>query len=1041
MAKHFRSAAESSALPADTRPPKRHHGQNGSHGAHGARNSQPRNVFTRYTLRSLRANRVRTLVTIVGVALATGLLMAVLSSVTSLRSALIESTGRFAGIWQLSFTYDDASALDKLRDEAGDHLDRLATRRDLGAVALSDEAVEEHGPYLGLFTLAEEQGGGAETAGGGANGNDAANDDRLPVYPEPAVVRGRLPEKPGEIALANSLYSEDYSAGYSTVAGTASGLVSDGPIELGSEVTIAAGRRVYLADGEAIDSNASLFGDYDYVLDPDGETYSISAGQLDEHLTDIGEPRSYVVVGFVNGAYLDGFAAYVCPDEVSATASHTDVNTAFVSTTGYTSYDELCDLATRTLGEDAGFVTNDSLLTYQGLSQQRMITDSLMQFAAVLAVVVVAAAISLISNAFTISISERTRQFGLLSSLGASRRQLRHTVFTEAALIGGVGIPLGLVIGVAATAAVFALTGEGWAFMLGDAEGIRLVVAPADVLISVLLSVVVLFVSALIPAVRASRVPAVDAIRQARDVRPSKRLKRTFSRRRDVMDDFSADGKRPRGLAARLGGIPAFLARRTLRVSGGKNRVAASALAISVALLVSAGLAGGYLTGSLTFIDYGDADLEAYVSAEDSSPSTLQDVSSNPAFTQAERVIADMDRLDGIDRAWVLASSFGRVHLSSDDVNWDAIAAYNERFPSATFSLSQEGYAFANVYLLDDATWQALADEIGLSDEQADPAQLSCVALNATRVTDQSTYGMVSPLTGTGSEIGLIVDGEYADDEWIGFDDEKNFGLVRSDGQTGATSLVAPMDELGLEEVRVPVAATVDSLGDSFPLSFAQLTDTSNLVYLMPLKAILSGGAGQSLDLGALQNGSVAFEASFAEGADEEVTISAVRDIIDETEGIYCIDVYNIAESMSDARSMSFTVNVFLYSFTAVTLAIAVANVFNTIASGLMLRTREFATLQSAGMGRRGLRRMIFFECLDFAIKGLIGGIVLAGIVDVAFWMVLRGSISTLSIALPWGHVAFACAVVVAVLLVSVVYALRKTHAMNLVEALRADAV
>lgn len=151
--------------------------------------------------------------------------------------------------------------------------------------------------------------------------------------------------------------------------------------------------------------------------------------------------------------------------------------------------------------------------------------------------------------------------------------------------------------------------------------------------------------------------------------------------------------------------------------------------------------------------------------------------------------------------------------------------------------------------------------------------------------------------------------------------------------------------------------------------------------------------------------------------------------------------VYNIAEEARRARSMTFTVDVFLYSFTAITMAIAVANVFNTIASGLMLRTREFAALQSAGMGRRAFRRMIALECADFALKGLVGGILLAVLVDVGFYLALSSSISTLSVAMPWGHVALACAVVVGVLAVAAAYALRRTHVMNLVEALRADAL
>ena len=56
-------------------------------------------------------------------------------------------------------------------------------------------------------------------------------------------------------------------------------------------------------------------------------------------------------------------------------------------------------------------------------------------------------------------------------------------------------------------------------------------------------------------------------------------------------------------------------------------------------------------------------------------------------------------------------------------------------------------------------------------------------------------------------------------------------------------------------------------------------------------------------------------------------------------------------------------------------------------------------------------------------------------------WRAMSLSVSGLEFAVPWGHLALAFAVVVAVLAASVAYALRKTHALNLVEALRAEAL
>ena len=90
-----------------------------------------------------------------------------------------------------------------------------------------------------------------------------------------------------------------------------------------------------------------------------------------------------------------------------------------------------------------------------GATPDTAIWNTLYQIAGILAAVVVVAGVSLVYNSFAISVAERTRQFGLLSSLGASRRQLRRTVLVEALIIGGIGIPAGLLLGLAGCFVVF----------------------------------------------------------------------------------------------------------------------------------------------------------------------------------------------------------------------------------------------------------------------------------------------------------------------------------------------------------------------------------------------------------------------------------------------------------------------------------------------------------------------------------------------------------------------------------------------------------
>ena len=118
----------------------------------------------------------------------------------------------------------------------------------------------------------------------------------------------------------------------------------------------------------------------------------------------------------------------------------------------------------------------------------------------VLAAVIVVACVSLIFNAFNISVAERIKQFGLLSSVGASRRQLRRAVVLEGAIVAVIGIPCGLLIGLAGCAVTFAALGPALAQLAGSVEvpfrvavnGWVLLVASVLTFVTVLVSVWIL---------------------------------------------------------------------------------------------------------------------------------------------------------------------------------------------------------------------------------------------------------------------------------------------------------------------------------------------------------------------------------------------------------------------------------------------------------------------------------------------------------------------------------------------------------------------
>ncbi|MDP1819502.1 MAG: FtsX-like permease family protein [Acidimicrobiales bacterium] len=117
--------------------------------------------------------------------------------------------------------------------------------------------------------------------------------------------------------------------------------------------------------------------------------------------------------------------------------------------------------------------------------------------------------IFVISNTFSILVAQRTRELALLRAVGASRGQVLGSVLLEAVLVGAVAAVLGLVAGMGLAKGVTALLEASGS----DLPTTSLQLRPATVIISLVIGLGVTLIAAMIPAIRATRVPPLAALR------------------------------------------------------------------------------------------------------------------------------------------------------------------------------------------------------------------------------------------------------------------------------------------------------------------------------------------------------------------------------------------------------------------------------------------------------------------------------------------------------------------------------------------------
>ena len=1026
-------------------------------------------ILTRFTLRTLAKSRTRTVVSIIGIALSCALITAIFSTITSIEGGIVQHEIESLGSWEVSFSGLSANALTRLEND--DRATNVAVSYELGSAVAdvkelqassSETAADEMGDVGETDAAASESGSittsypsylTVKTLPQAAKGDLAAwatkgtGDEALTMLPE--LTEGNLPQSSSEIVLPLS-YKGEQPQGL--------GITSDGEIELGSTVTLAMGQRVRTdATGAQTPQSAA---DVAAQVELSGAT---------EELRNVSE-RTYTVVGFMGGASYGysgefttsaaGSVALTAPTDAQGAGENASAS-AFV-TTNVAAYDqieswadEICGTTNYNgtgTGTPSVAITHDNLLRYQGRTDGRAIWNTLWQMAAILCGVVMLASVSLIYTAFAISVTERTRQLGLLSGIGASARQLRQSVLVEALLLGAVGIPAGLALGIAGTAATLAGMSEEFVSLLETSGAVGLTLDWRVLLVAVLLSLVTLLVSAFVPAVKASRASAVDAMRQSNTIRIRKYRGHVGGR-----------------IAQALFGIPGLVAHRNLTRSGSRSRVVVVSLAVSVALVIACGCLDAYiqpLMGAASRGSYPEGtDALIYLSSYDTQ---------SDGSTRLMEALADFrSQLSGVEGASEVAAEISTsvaasipAAMVSDDVS--AYLKNNEGVLESTpyqllgdaatqeekslSNVANDGSVAANlsVYYLEDSDWRAFVSQLGLpEDEYCDASNPRAIGIGSYLTSDGSRYVTMGGIQTAGT---ITLYSSEADNAEIGGDYSFYGVYATPDGQTKLAYTTADEDgNTSLKTIDASDATCVQTLevgavttqipnclkGSGINYAFPQV--------ILPASAIGSvagatSGAGGT-DISCLTAQVANLYLSVDENTNAAKELDDIASVFSEKNEGTSLFINNFSESLKNSLDSARLMQVLIILFSAITMLIALANVFNTLTNSIILRTREFAMLRSCGMGDRAFAKMMVYECASYALRGLAGGIVLAAGISWLMWNSMELAFSGIGLAMPMPYVLLACAGAAVVLALSAAYALRRSHAQNLVEALRCDAL
>ena len=837
------------------------------------------NILNKFTIKSLKLNKKRTIVTIIGIMLSTALICGVAGLVSSFQNSLIDWARTNDGNYHVTF-----------KNVSSDKAQYVTENQKVKDYFLSSS--------LGWAHL---------------EGSKATNKPYLHVlaYDKKALENygvvltdGRLPQNPNEIIITESVLT---------------------------------GARVSLKIGDTITLNiGTRKSNDDYYLNDDA-LYT----EDDESIVDTKE-KTYTIVGFmqtldVEKFYSPGYSALTYMDE---TPSAIDISVLYKSPKEYEkTTKDICK--TLNLNFDEDVYVNSDFLRFQGVMSYGMLRV-LYAIAGVVIFIIVISSVFVIRNSFSISVAEKNRQYGMLSSIGATSKQIRRNVIFEGMVIGLIAIPLGILLGIVAIMILLKVVNYLLTDMLSGL-GFTYSINLLAVLISVAISIITIYLSCLIPARKAAKISPIESIRGNNDIKINSKKLRTSK------------------LTKKLFGIGGVIASKNLKRSKKKYRTTVISLVISIFIFISLSsfLTLGTKTSQFYYMDF---KFNVYVhSLSDANTQIYEKISKLENVDNSAYCYQSSLDIDNIK----YASEFGKKFLEND--------------PQPT------GIAFM-VY--NNEYFKKYIKEIGLKESDYKTAVI---------LLDYDTF--------------YNEDGSKTVDRLYSLKPGDTVNVKSGDKEKILTiSKFTDVKPMGQEAVYYDHGIIVVS-EDYIKEVFKEDVNNSDYYHLSDL--FIKSSKPQELE-------------------------NTLNDLIKQGGDYYGLTVFNYETYMKQEQRMLLVVKIFLYGFITVITLIGVTNIFNTITTNMILRSKEFAMLKSVGMSSKEFNKMIRLESIMYGTKSLLIGIPLGILGSYGMYKAFAQGID-LGYTLPLPAIIISIIFVFIIVGITMKYSLNKINKQNIIETIRKD--
>ena len=803
----------------------------------------------KFALKNIRHNKKWAIVTIAGIVISAMMITAVATFAVSMLNFMQRDAVYRVGDWHAKLSNHRFENLEDVTEH--DFVDEYIITRNVGYARLPT-SLNHLRPYLFLMEYSDNQG------------------ESIPL----SLLDGRMPENIYELVISLEIIED---------AGS--------PFEIGDVIELEVGRR---SRADAI-SGTNLRQNNPLVTDING--------WIDEVITPA-FTREFTIVGIMNrpsfefsGApgytvitYLD--ANNIAPrDVVDIHITTHELNENFFEKA------EQFRIDTNSLVQNTEL--NRELLQLYGIAETETTLNVVFQLAIAVIFIIMIASVSLIYNAFAISVSERTKQLGTLASIGATKRQKAKFIYFEGLIISLIAIPTGIILGTFGMGLVLRLSSGALRQMGGFyAQNIDLVIEPYSIFAAIIISVLSIAISSYFPARRASKVSPIEALRQT--------------------GDFKIKNKEPKsvGLISKLFGFEGVIAQKNIKRNSRKYRTTKLSLILSLVLFLTV----SYFSAS--FAEHTTQQMRG-INYDVEVRHNLVGGFDHNRIHELEPINEELMQISAA-RNSVTVSSFDNLHSVIPTSGVTEAAQQVRNVPWGEGLLLR-----ARLITLDDVTFDQFARRAGVNPDrmrQTDGSAAIIINQGASELRGRHVQGDILNRNMSGEQI------------WVSFGDNIHTRV----------------------ELEVVALTSHRPTGITIPEMSEVVLVVSNAVFANIQRRVPRHAQDPVLPRVLL------------EGRDSFELDRQAREILLENSDVTNGIVRNVYIQTRAERNTVRVISIFSTGFIILISLIAIANVFNTLNTGIALRKREFAMLRATGMTVSALGKSLRFESILLSIISLL---------------------------------------------------------------------